>query len=227
MVMRIFYKKLLIVLILLGIGLFYYFGGSDFINFTYLKSNLFEINALYQQRPFLVLSVFSGAFLFLAIFAIPGSIVLTVLSGAIFGAFNGVIIVSVCGTIGATCSFIIARFLLRNYLSKKFHRQFLSINRGLNEDGILYLFILRLIPASPFVIINLVMGLTTLNIWTFIWTSFLGMIPGNVIYIFAGHEISEFDSPAEVMTPSLLILLTLLGVLPVFGRKILRYRKKK
>ena len=224
---RLFYKSLVIIFLVLAIGLFYYWGGSDLLDFSFLKQNLLKMQAQYQARPLWVHGIFIAAFLFLTILAIPGSLVLTILSGAIFGTYYGVLIVTICGTIGGTLSFLISRYLLREYVSTKFHRQFLTINKNLHKDGAFYLFILRFIPVSPFVVINLVMGLTSLRIWTFFWTTFLGMIPGNIIYVFAGAKISEVDSPSDIMSPSFLLSLTILGLLPLIARKILKARKKK
>lgn len=214
-------------LLILIIGLFYVMGGSDYLDFEYLKKNLQEIQNLYSTNPFWVLTIFTGAFLFLTSLAIPGSIVLTILSGAIFGTFNGVVIVSMSGTIGATLSFLISRYLLKEHFEEKFHHQFNVLNKNLKRDGTLYLFVLRFIPVSPFVVINLIAGLTNLNIWTFIWTTFLGMIPGNIIYVYAGKKMGEMDSPADIMSPSFILSLTLLGILPLVAQKFLMFRKKK
>lgn len=224
---RLLYKALVIVLLVLAIGLFYYLGGNELLNFSFIKQNLIEIQSVYQSRPILVISIFIGAYLFLTSLAIPGSLVLTILSGAIFGTFFGVVIVSLCGALGATLSFLISRYLLKDYVSSKFYLLFLTINKNLKQDGVFYLFILRFIPVSPFVIINLVMGITSLRVWTFFWTTFLGMIPGDIIYVFAGNKISEFEAPADIMTPSFLFSLTLLVLLPLLARKIWKNRRKK
>ncbi|MBA2403636.1 MAG: TVP38/TMEM64 family protein [Bdellovibrionales bacterium] len=159
-----FFKILIVAILVMAIFLFYYFGGRDYLNFAYLKQNLAEIQTLYLIHPILVLGVFIGAFLFLTILAIPGSLILTILSGAIFGIFYGTLIVIVSGTIGAVLSFLISRYLMKDYVNKKFHKQFRAINKNLEKDGILYLFVLRFIPVSPFVVINLILGLTNLRV---------------------------------------------------------------
>lgn len=209
------------------ISLFYYMGWHHYLDFQYVKLNLDEFRQYYQDHPFKVIGIFTAGYLFLTAFSIPGSIVLTILSGAIFGTFYGVVLVSLSGTVGATVAFLSSRYLLSDYLNKKYHRQFMRINRNLERDGILYLFTLRFIPVSPFVIINLVMGLTSLNLWTYIWTTLLGMIPGNWIYVYAGKKISELNSPADIMTPGFLLSLTLLGLLPLLMKKILKMHRKK
>lgn len=226
--MKVFsFKVLFISLFILFIFLFYYFDGHHFLSFSYIKLHLIEFKNYYEMNPGKTFAVFTGLYLFLTALAIPGSIVLTILSGAVFGTFTGVVIVTLAGTAGATISFLSSRYIMQDYISTKFRKQFASINRNLETDGILYLFTLRFIPVSPFVVINLVMGVTSLRVWTFIWTTFLGMLPGNWIYVFAGKKMGEIDSPSDIMTPSFLILLTLLGLLPWIFKKFSQVHKKR
>lgn len=220
-------KVLFISVFVLFIFLFYYFDGHHFLSFSYIKQNLNEFKAYYELYPGKTLAVFIGVYLFLTALAIPGSIVLTILSGAVFGTFTGVVLVTLAGTLGATISFLSSRYMLQDFVSSKFKKQFMTINRNLEQDGILYLFTLRFIPVSPFVVINLVMGITSLRTWTFIWTTALGMLPGNWIYVYAGKKIGDIDAPSEIMTPSFLIALTLLGILPWIFKKFSRMHKKR
>lgn len=220
-------KWALILFIILAIVSFYLYGGRELLNFQYLKSHLVTFQETYEARPFKVISLFLGSYIFLTSLSIPGSIVLTILSGAIFGTFKGVLLVSLAGTIGASVAFLYSRFIFQDYFNQKFQRQFKTIDRNLQQNGLLYLFTLRFIPVSPYVIINLVLGLTNLKLWTFAWTTFIGMIPGNWIYVYAGKKIGEINSPEEIMSPAILISLTLLGILPFVTKKIINIRKKK
>lgn len=226
--MKIFSLKFFFIALFFSfIFLFYYVDGHEYLNFAYVKRNLMAFQHYYAHSPAKTIGIFVSIYLFLTALAIPGSIVLTVLSGAIFGTLPGVFLVSLVGTIGATLSFLSARYILQVYVARKFEKQFKSVNRSLEQDGILYLFILRFIPVSPFVVINLVMGVTKLNVWTFIWTTFLGMLPGNWIYVYAGKKIGEIESASEIMTPTFILLLTILGVLPWLVKKGSRLHKKR
>ena len=106
---------------------------------------------------------------------------MTLASGAIFGLLTGVIIVSFASSIGATLAFLVSRFILRDTVQSKFGDKLKTVNEGIEKDGAFYLFALRLVPAFPFFIINLVMGLTRMKTWTFYWVSQLGMLAGTTV----------------------------------------------
>lgn len=218
--------RTLLFAILIGLILIFYFqGGAEILSFDYLKDNLQALNSQYRMDPLNVMLLFSGAYLLLTSLSIPGSLVLTILAGAIFGSFNGVILVTTAGTIGAMLSFLMSRYLFKDYLNQKFKRHFQLINRHLEKDGLIYIFALRFIPVSPFVIINIVLGLTSIKLRSFLWTTYLGMLPGNIIYVYAGKRIHEINAPSEIMTPAFLISLTVLGLLPFLGKKLVSWRR--
>lgn len=220
-------KPLLFLLLMAAVVIFYFNGGEEALSFKALRSDLIFLQDQYEQNPFKVLTFFFLGYVTLTALSIPGSLVLTLMAGAIFGTALGLVMVSLAGTLGAFLAFLIARYLLKDYVTQKFSRQFESINRNLKVDGVSYLFTLRMIPVSPFVVINLVMGVTTIHWYTFVWTTLVGMIPGNFLYVYAGRRIGEIESPAEIMTLPLIIALSLLGILPWAVRRFLKMRRQK
>ena len=220
-------KPLMFLLLMAAVVIVYFNGGEEALNFTALRNDLLHLQQQYDQHPSKVLTLFFLGYVVLTAFSIPGSLVLTLMAGAIFGTPLGLLLVSLAGTLGALIAFLIARYLLKDYVSHKFARQFAAINRNLKTDGVSYLFTLRMIPVSPFVVINLVMGVTTINWYTFVWTTLISMIPGNFLYVFAGRRIGEIRSPAEIMTLPLIIALSLLGILPWAIRRLIKMRKHK
>jgi dihydrolipoamide dehydrogenase len=96
-----------------------------------------------------------------------------------------------------------------------------SINDGIDKDGPFYLFALRLVPAFPFFVINLVMGLTTLRLWTFFWVSQLGMFAGTVVYVNAGTQLAQIESASGIFSREILLSFLLLAMLPFIGKKII------
>lgn len=168
----------------------------------------------------MIVGLFLGVYIFLTSLSIPGAIVLTLLAGAIFGVGNGTLLVSVASTAGASIAFLMSRYLFRESMMKKFERKLRKINRKLEQNGNLYLFTLRLIPVSPYVVVNILMGLTSVRLWTFIWITFLGMLPGNMIYVFAGRKIADIRSASEILTWPIILSLTLIGILPLVTTKI-------
>jgi uncharacterized membrane protein YdjX (TVP38/TMEM64 family) len=91
----------------------------------------------------------------------------------------------------------------------------------MEKEGGFYLFSLRLVPVFPFFVINLVMGLTALPLRTFFWVSQIGMLPGTIVFVNAGKELAKIDSLAEILSPGLLVSFALLGLLPIFTKKLL------
>ncbi len=95
-----------------------------------------------------------------------------------------------------------------------------SINEGVEKEGGFYLFTLRLIPAVPFFVINLAMGLTPMRAATFYWVSQLGMLAGTVVYVNAGTQLAAIESPSGILSPGLIGAFVLLGIFPLIAKKI-------
>jgi uncharacterized membrane protein YdjX (TVP38/TMEM64 family) len=152
---------------------------------------------------------------------------MTLGGGAFFGLFAGTVIVSFASSIGATLAMLIARFLLRDWVQSRFEKQMQIINAGINKDGGYYLFNLRLVPAVPFLVINLGMGLTPLRAGTFYWVSQLGMLPGTVVYINAGAELAKIESLSDILSPTLIGSFALLGTFPLLVKIMLAFIEKR
>jgi uncharacterized membrane protein YdjX (TVP38/TMEM64 family) len=128
--------------------------------------------------------------------------------------------VNIAAAFGATLSFWAARFLFRDWVQRRFEHALVAINRGIERDGIFYLFLLRLIPAFPFFAINLAMGLTPMRTRAYFGTSFLGMIPGTVLYVNAGVELARVQSLHGLLSPGLIASLVAIGVFPLIVKKV-------
>jgi dihydrolipoamide dehydrogenase len=152
--------------------------------------------------------------------SLPGAAVLTLAGGAIFGLVTGVILISFASTIGASIAFLVSRYLFRDSVQSRFGSSLKSINEGIDKDGPFYLFALRLVPAFPFFVINLVMGLTRLRLWTFFWVSQLGMFAGTVVYVNAGTQLAQIESASGIFNTGIVLSFLLLAMLPFIGRKI-------
>ena len=155
--------------------------------------------------------------------SIPGATVLTLLCGWFFGFVRGSILVSFASTTGATVAFLLSRYLFRAAARNKFGPRLRQFNESLQTEGPFYLFSLRLIPAVPFFVINVVMGLTPLKTRTFWWVSQLGMLPATLIYVYAGASVPTMAELAErgtseILTPRILAALALLGLFPLLAR---------
>ena len=207
-------KIILLASVILAISLFYWLGGAE-----YLKPEFFK--SLHSESLALTAAVFFMVYVAVTSLSLPGAAILTMVCGYIFGFLPGLIMISFASTIGATVSFLLARTLLRDWVQNKFSSQMETLNKGIEKDGAFYLFTLRLIPAVPFFVINLVMGLMPISTWTFYWVSQIGMLAGTAVFVNAGVQVGAIEelSVSGILTPELIGSLVLLGILPLLARK--------
>ena len=191
-----------------------------------------SLQNLVDQNLVAAVLVYFLVYVTVAALNIPGAAVMTLVAGALFGLLLGTVVVSFASTIGATLAFLLSRFLLRDYVERRFSRAAKRIDNGIKKEGAYYLFTLRLVPIFPFFVINMAMALTRLKTVTFAWVSQVGMLAGTVIYVNAGTQISRIESTADILSPELLGSFVLLGIFPLLAKKSLaiitmrRHRKK-
>lgn len=220
-------RFLVVALILLLVTVYFTTGAGSYLTLASLKQNQELLTAHFSNHPFLVSLIFGLGYVLVTALSIPGATILTLASGAIFGLFYGTIIASVASTLGATLSFMGARYLFRQSAEQRFRERMSSINQGLLKEGSFYLFTLRLIPAFPFFLVNLVMGLTNFSVWRFFLVSQIGMLPGTFVYVNAGTEISKIESLKGILSPGLLISFSLLGILPLLSKWLIGYFRSR
>ena len=218
--------------ILLGvvalIVVFKILGLERYFSLSYLKEYQESFAVLYSKHQVIVIGTYMLIYIVVTALSLPGAAVMTLAGGALFGFVVGTILVSFASTIGATLACFVSRFLLRDWVQKKFGDKLKSINKGIQDEGAFYLFTMRLIPVFPFFVINLVMGLTKMPLITFYWVSQVGMFPGTMVYINAGKELAKIDSLSGILSPSLLISFAILGLFPITVKKLMTwYRAKK
>ena len=209
-------KSALVVLIALIIGAYFVLDGQQ-----YLSLELFQ--QYYQQQPLIFALIYFVIYVLATSLSLPGAALLTIMGGMIFGLWVGVLLVSFASTLGATTAFLMSRFVLRDWVQAKFSNYLTAVNAGVEKDGALYLFSLRLIPLFPFWIINLVMGLMPIKVRTYYWVSQLGMLAGTFVFVNAGASLGAIDelSTAGILTPKVLLSFALLAVFPFIARYVL------
>ena len=173
------------------------------------------------------------AFVFLyaaaAVAAIPGS-VLTIAAGALFGSVMGVIVVSVGSTLGASAAFLIARYFARDAIFRWLSRseKLSKLDKLSEKHGAIIVAIMRLIPLFPFDLLNYGFGLTHVRFWTFVWWSWLCMLPGTILYVVGADAFTKGLQKGEVPWPLVGVLLAtvvLVIVLVRYARRVLKERE--
>ncbi len=220
-------KVLLLLAVAAAIAAFFWFDLDSQLTLANFKAQQSAIADYYQANRLWFALLFFAGYVAVTGLSLPGAAVMTLVAGAIFGLLWGVVIVSFASTLGATLAFLVSRFILRDAIQRKFSDRLAAINRGVEKDGAFYLFALRLVPAVPFFVINLVMGLTPIRALTFYWVSQLGMLPGTAVYVFAGTRIAEIDSVGGIFSPDIIGAFVLLAIFPFLARKFLDWLKAR
>ncbi len=186
-----------------------------------MKSQQAYLTSLYESNKIQTIVGFFIIYVLIAALSLPGAAIVTVAAGAIFGLFTGTLIVSFASSLGATIAFLASRRFFREPVEARFKNKLDAINQGIEKEGALYLFTLRLIPALPFFVINLAMGLTSLKTFTFYWVSQIGMLAATVIFVNAGTQLASLDSLSGILSPKIIFSFVLLGIFPIIAKKII------
>ena len=213
-------RLLVLILFFAALAVFFASGVHRHFTFEHIKGEQARLAARFASRPAETASVFSLVYVAVAALALPGAALLTLAAGAIFGLGWGTLLVSFASSIGATLSFLLSRFVLRDWIRRRYAARLDTIDRGVEKEGAFYLFTLRLIPAVPFFVVNVLMGLTALRTRTFYWVSQLGMLAGTLVYVNAGTQLARIDSPRGILSPGLIGAFVLLGIFPLLAKRL-------
>src|SRR6267378_2122384 len=212
-------RRLLVAALLLGlIAAFFALDLGQYFRLEYFRSQQSAIEEFRRASPLAASFIFFGIYVVVTSLSVPGAAILSLAVGAIFGLLWGTLIVSFASSIGATLAFLSSRFLFREAVRNRFGGRIRAIDAGLEKEGAFYLFALRLVPAVPYIVVNLVMGVTSIRIWTFYWVSQIGMLPATVVYVNAGTQLATVKSLSGILSPTLIGSLVLIGIFPLIAK---------
>jgi uncharacterized membrane protein YdjX (TVP38/TMEM64 family) len=205
----------------LGVVGFYALGLNRTLSWDSIRAHLDTWQAQTESHFLLALAIFFLVYVAVTSLSLPVASLLSLVGGALFGRWLGTVVVSVAATLGATLAFLSSRYLLRDLVQRRFAARMEGIDRGVERDGGFYLFTLRLVPAIPFWLINLGLGLTPMRVVTFAAVSWVGMLPGTFLYVSLGRELGKLESPSGLLSIEVVGSLALLGIVPLALRKII------
>lgn len=213
-----------------ALALFFALGGPDYVNLDTLKDNRELLSGFVKDNLVLTLAGFIALYAVLVGISFPGASFLSIFGGFMFGTLMGGAGIVIGATIGAAGIFLAARYAIGDALSKKAGPYMKKFETGLKENELSYLFILRLIPAFPFFIVNIVPALFDVKLRNYIISTFFGIIPGALVYASIGDGIGAvFDAGDDVKLSGLMtqprilapiIGLIVLALIPVIYKKI-------
>lgn len=216
-------KKIIVIAVLaILVALLVYLSPEKYLNLEYIQSQLGRVIAYRQNQPLVAVLSYTALYVVVAAASIPGALLLTLASGAIFGFWLGTFIVSIAATLGATIAFLIARYLFDDLVQNKMGTRLAKIRQKFHEEGALYLFSIRLIPAFPFFVVNLVMGLTSIKTTTYMVASFLGMLVPSMVFVNAGTQLAKLDSLDGLLSVPIIASFLLLAVFPYLAKYFLQ-----
>ena len=215
--------------IAIALGAFFALGGPEYVSIDSLRANREFLSAFVADHRVLTLLGFITLYAILVGISFPGAGFLSIFGGFLFGTFMGGGANVVGATIGATAIFLAARYAVGDALLKKAGPYMQKFEKGLKENELSYLFILRLIPAFPFFIVNIVPALFDVKLRNYVISTFFGIIPGALVYASIGDGIGAlFDAGEDVKLTGLMteprvlapiIGLILLSLLPIGYKK--------
>ena len=237
----------LIVIVALAVAAYAAFGRGG-ISLDALVRHRMVIDAFVNQHRVLAVLGYIALYIATVALSLPGAVYLTVAGGFLFGLAVGASAAVIGATVGATLIFLVARTALGEPLLRRAGPRAAQLARGFRDDAFSYLLFLRLVPAFPFFLVNLVPAFAGVRLAPFVAATALGVIPGAVVYAFAGTGLDSviaaqvaanrdclaaghgdchmtFDAK-DVLTPNLIAALIALGLLSLVPVVVKRLRAR-
>jgi Uncharacterized conserved protein len=199
--------------VLLSVLAFIYFDLTTYLSLDAVKTHRDRLLQLTETYYPLAVTTFIATYIVQTACSLPGATVMTLLGGFLFGSVFGMLYVNLGATTGATLAFLAARYLLQGWVQRTFGDRLAALQDGFARNAFSYLLTLRLIPLFPFFVVNLLSGLTGVNTRTYMAATSLGIIPGSLVYTYAGSQLSSINSLSEIASPRVVLALTFLGLL--------------
>ncbi|MCB2054833.1 MAG: TVP38/TMEM64 family protein [Geminicoccaceae bacterium] len=212
------------------------FDLHQYLSFATLEKHREALLAWVTGRPIVSALVFVLIYAVATALSLPGGAILTVTAGFLFGVWVGAGLSVVGATIGAVAVFLIARTSLGRVLKDKAGPRLARMERGFAENGLSYLLVLRLVPIFPFWLVNIVPALLGVGLATFTLATFVGIIPGSLVFASVGNGLGAVLDAGEkpdlgiIFRPAVLLPmlgLAALAMVPVLYRAIVKRRPQR
>jgi len=214
-----------------GFVAFFAFGWNEYLSFETLREHRQALLAWRQDHYAVAALAFVAVYVLVVAFSLPGAVWMTIGGGFVFGAASATVYVVVAATLGAAAIFLAARYALGDVLRAKAGPAMRRMEAGFRENALSYLLVLRLVPLFPFWLVNLVPAFLGVPLRTFVIGTFVGIIPGSIVYCLVGNGLGAvFDAgetpnlgiifEPEILAP--IIGLAVLSVVPVIYKRLKR-----
>lgn len=221
--------------IALALAAFFASGLHRYFSLDALQDNREALKAFVASNLIVALGLFVAVYAAAVAISFPGASILTIFGGFLFGLWIGTGAVVIGATLGATAIFLAAKFALGDMLRSRAGGFVRRLEEGFRKDAFSYLFMLRLIPAVPFWVLNIVPGLLDVKTRDYVLATLLGILPGTFVYVSIGNGIGAvFDAGEEptlsgiLLQPEILLPiagLVLLAAIPVLYRRLVSAKR--
>ena len=208
------------------VAAFFYFDLGSRLSLATLQENrdtLRQYTDAHYPAAVLLFILFYGV---QTAFALPGAAVMTLAGGFLFGTLAGVVYVNIGATSGATLTFLATRYVFAESIRQRFGARLTALSAGFSRDPFRYLLTLRFIPLFPFFLVNLACGLTEVPLGTYVVATAIGILPGSLVYTYAGRQMATLTSVADIASPRIVLALALLGALPLLSIGYSRWKEQ-
>lgn len=202
-------------------------GIGSYFKFEHLKEHRVSLQRMVQERYTRSVFLYIALYAFLIALSIPASALLTVTGGFLFGTLPGLLYTNIGATIGGVLAFLTFRYFMGSIIQRKYKDKLIGFNKAVEEQGTYYLVVVHFLAFVPFVLINILASFTNISLWTFIWTTSVGIIPGSLVYSYAGSQLATIDSIRDIVSIHIIIVFILLGVVAFLPTIVKQLRKLK
>lgn len=226
-------KKIAIIIFLstvLIVCALYYSDFSTYITLENLKIYKDQLAQFVNQHYLQAVLIYICTYYASVILVFPIAAVTNIAGGYLFGTVIGTLYTTAAGTIGAITLFLVIRYLFGDMVQQRYPKQITYIKQELKKNTVSFLLFLRLVALFPFFLINMLLGLVPISLWTFTWTTALGTLPSFIIYAYAGQQLATLKSTQDIFSPPIIVMLVLLGCLtlvPIVMRKFIFNKNRK
>jgi len=211
-------------LLFVGVVLLHLVFAGNFITLEQIQEHRIYLQQLVEHHYLYSVGMYLLLFVVAALLGIPITVLLTVAAGYFFGVFSGLVYANIGATVGAVISFVTFRYFLGSFVQNRYQDQLKAFNRDIDAYGHNYLLTMQILPFTPTLLINIFAGLTKIPLWTFVWTTSLGILPGSLLYTLSGRHLADIRSISDLWSIRSFVLLLLLAL---FAAAPLLLRRKR
>jgi len=188
-------------------------GLIQVFTFEQLKQHSSYLQAYVARYYWLSIFGFFAIYTTSVATSMPAAFLFAIAGGFLFGTFLGAVLSIIASTLGAILAFWSVRYLIGDFIQQQYRHYLINFNRAFAHYGTQFLIFIHFIAVVPLFLVNVLAGLTNISTWTFCWTTFLGVVPGIIIFSFAGSQLQQFNSMQDIFSFKIIIAFALMGLL--------------